>query len=121
MVSKAEQVNIGIDGIGEPAFDDTSCGRIRTPIGTGMQRRMIGLQSLSRWNEEAYNHQGKLFRLRTNRRGVVAEDPRMRNKEGPFIGPGGEMYHELQAWEPSVGRRVHYADQQRIRHGLVHA
>ena len=102
MDSKAEQVNIGIDGIGEPAF----VYELRPHSDSywyGMQRRMIGMKSLSSWNEEAYNHQGKLFRLRTNRRGVVAEDPRMRNKEGPFIGPGGEMYHELQGWEPLWG------------------
>ena len=80
--TREEKINYGIDGVGEPAF----VYELRPHSDSywyGLQRRMVGMKSLSSWYEEAYDHKGEIFRLRVNRRGLAAEDPR---QGGPVHG-----------------------------------
>ena len=96
--TREENINYGIDGVGEPSF----VYELRPHSDSywyGLQRWMVGMKSLSSWYEEAYDHKGEIFRLRVNRRGLAAEDPRLRNKEGPFMGNKGQTYPALHGWE----------------------
>ena len=117
--TREEKINYGIDGVGEPAF----VYELRPHSDSywyGLQRRMVGMKSLSSWYEEAYDHKGEIFRLRVNRRGLAAEDPRLRNKEGPFMGNKGQTYPALHGWGTHVGRRTHHRSEYRVPNVLVH-
>ena len=94
----AEKRTTGIDGLGEPSWvvelhatDDS--------YWYAKQRRVIGMKALNSWYEENYNNKGEVIRLRRMVRGLVADDIRMTNAEGPFAAPGGKFVPDLMGYE----------------------
>ena len=90
----AEKHNVGIDGLGEPAWvielratDDS--------YWYAKQRRVIGMKALNSWYEENYDNKGEVIRLRRMVRGLVADDVRMTNAEGRLRRPGGKFVPDL--------------------------
>ncbi|MGD9763978.1 MAG: hypothetical protein AB7V27_09715 [Candidatus Binatia bacterium] len=76
--TKSEQVNIGLDGVGEPAWIYEM-----TPHSSSYwyakQRRICGMKVGSCWYEDLWDSKGELTRTRANRRSIAKDDPRLRN------------------------------------------
>ena len=76
--TKGEKVNIGIDGVCEPAVVlelTPQSGSYRY----AKQRRIVGLKTGSSWYEEVFDSKGDVIRLRVNRRAIATSDPRLQN------------------------------------------
>jgi len=76
--TEGEKVNIGIDGVCEPAFILEM-----TPTSSSYwyakQRRIIGIKTGSSWYEEVFDSNGEIIRKRVNRRAIATADPRLQN------------------------------------------
>lgn len=81
--TKGEKINIGIDGVCEPAYILEMTPHSKS-YWYAKQRRIIGIKTGSSWYEEVYDSNGEIIRKRVNRRAIASSDPRLQNANDPL-------------------------------------
>ncbi|MCY4361353.1 MAG: DUF1329 domain-containing protein [Gammaproteobacteria bacterium] len=81
--TKGEKVNVGLDGVCEPAYILELTPHSKS-YWYAKQRRIIGIKTGSSWYEETFDSNGELTRQRVNRRAIANTDPRLQNGNDPI-------------------------------------
>jgi hypothetical protein len=76
--TKGEKINIGIDGVCEPAYI-LELTPHSDSYWYAKQRRIVGIKTGSSWYEEVFDSSGEIIRQRVNRRAIATSDPRLQN------------------------------------------